>query len=214
MEKNFICAADFADFFHWLDHSNFVVHSHDRHKDSIRADFSLEHLQIDQPVCLHGEIGDVKTFVLKYTARVQHALVFGCCRDDVLFLRGVEPGHSLDGHVVALSSTRREDDLLSVSTNHLTHMSARRFHRFLYLPTIVMRARVGIAILPRHEWHHRIEHAWIHGGGALVVQKGRAAFHKLALDVKYHIRVVRRDLQPPPLLMCANGRRCCTPAAS
>jgi len=89
---------------------------------------------------------------------------------------------------------------------NLTNNSEKHSHQY--------RARVGIAILPRHEWHHGIEHAWIHGGGALVVQKGRAAFHKLALDVKYHIRVVRRDLQPPPLLMCANGRRCCTPAAS
>jgi hypothetical protein len=126
--------------------------------------------------------------------------VLGLRSYDVLLFRRVEPRNPLDGHVIAFGSTRREDNLLGVCANQRRHVPTRLLHCAFCFPTIVVRARVRIAILPRHQRQHGVKHTRVHRSGALVIQKGGTSTDHFALDVKNYARIVRRHLQPASLL--------------
>jgi hypothetical protein len=61
---------------------------------------SLQHVEIDQAVAHHRQIGDAIAVLLQALAGIEHGLVLGDRRDDVVALLGVHLGHALDGEVV------------------------------------------------------------------------------------------------------------------
>src|SRR5487761_1960315 len=147
MENDALGAADFTDRGDVLDHADFVVDHHYRHEDGVGADRRLEFFQIEQAVRLRAEIGRLEALALEVAHRVQHRLVLGLDRDDVLALALIEMRRTLDREVVAFRCPRSPDDFLGVGVEQRRHMRARLLHRCLGFPAIGMRAAGGIAEL-------------------------------------------------------------------
>ncbi len=77
VEDDALLAAQRADGGDVLDHADFVVHEHHADQDGVGADGGLEHVQVQQAVFLHVQVGDFKALALQLTHGVQHGLVLG-----------------------------------------------------------------------------------------------------------------------------------------
>lgn len=111
VEKNFVFAADFADFRQWLHDANLIVAVNDGACQRVRSYRILESFQIYYAcLALHRQISHFKPFLLQPSARIQNTFVVYLRRDDVTFLIAVELGHSFQSHVIALSRAAREND--------------------------------------------------------------------------------------------------------
>ncbi len=91
-----LLAADVADRDHVLDHADLVVHEHHAREDGVGADRRLELLEVEQAVFLHVEVGDLEALALELAHGVEHGLVLGLHRDQVLALALVELRRALD----------------------------------------------------------------------------------------------------------------------
>lgn len=114
--------AHLPDLLERLHDADLVVDRHDGHEGGLRRHGLGQHVEVDQPVLLHGQVGHLEPLLLQEAARVQHALVLGLRGDDVVLLLAVEVGHALDGHVIALRGPRREDDLLGRGAQQARHL--------------------------------------------------------------------------------------------
>jgi hypothetical protein len=84
VEDDAALAAQRADRRDVLDHADLVVDQHHRHQDGVRAQRGLELVEVEQAVGLHVEVGDLEALALQLAHRVQHRLVLGLHRDEVL----------------------------------------------------------------------------------------------------------------------------------
>src|SRR6266702_2716036 len=125
VEDDALRAADLADLGDRLDHADLVVHHHHRRENGVGAQRRLELLQIEQPVLLRVEVGRFETLALELAHGVEHRLVLGLHRDDVLALALVEIRRALDGEVVAFGRTRGPDDLLGIGIEERRDVPAR-----------------------------------------------------------------------------------------
>ncbi|KAG6546487.1 hypothetical protein Mapa_012036 [Marchantia paleacea] len=147
VEKDLMLATYLSNFLDWLYNPNLVVHKHDRHQSSIGSNGCLQLLEIDEPILLHREVGDIEPFLLQVTAGVKHALVLRLRGDDVLLLVLVEVSDSLDRDVVGFGCSRGEDDFLRVGADELGDLLPSSLHGVLALPPVDVGTRVGISIL-------------------------------------------------------------------
>jgi hypothetical protein len=121
MEQHALAAAEPADGVDVLHHADLVVHGHHGDQD-VRAHRRLQHRQVEQAVGLHRQVGDLEALALQFAHGVQHGLVLGLHRDQVLALGLVELGHALDGQVVGLGGAAGPDDLARVGPDQRGHM--------------------------------------------------------------------------------------------
>src|SRR6266851_4779956 len=168
--------ADLADLGDRLDHADLVVHHHHRHEDGIGAEGRLEFVQIEQAVLLRIEVGRHEALALELAHRVEHRLVLGLHRDDVLALALVEIRRALDGEVVAFGRARSPDDLLGIGVQQRGDVLARLLDRFLRFPAERMRAARRIAELLGEKRDHLLRHARIDRRGRRVIEVNRE-FH-------------------------------------
>src|SRR5450830_67673 len=110
MKNNALGTAEFADLGDGLNHADFIVDQHDRNQNGVGAHRRSDLLNCDQTVVLRLQIGGVETLTLQFTHGIQHSLVLGLDRDDVLALGLVELRSPLDGQVVAFSRAGSPDD--------------------------------------------------------------------------------------------------------
>ena len=173
MEDDSLRLADVCDLPHRLDHADFVVHHHDRSEDGIGADRRLELLDVDQTILLHLEISRLEPLALELAESVEHGLVLGLLRDEVLAFGLVEVGGALDREVVALGRARGPDDLLRVGVDQRRDMRARLFDRLLGLPAERVRAARRIAEMLGQIRDHLRRDAWIDRRGRRIIQIDR-----------------------------------------
>src|SRR6266704_2979355 len=176
VEDDALRAADLADLGDRLDHADLVVHHHHRRENGVGAQRRLELLQIEQPVLLRVEVGRFETLALELAHGVEHRLVLGLHRDDVLALALVEIRRALDGEVVAFGRTRGPDDLLGIGIEERRGVPARLFHRLLRLPAERVRAARRVAELLGEEGNHLLRHARVDRRGRGIVEVDRE-FH-------------------------------------
>ena len=83
-------ASDLADGLERLDGADFVVGQHHANKDRLVGDRSLHVIGVDAAVGAHAEVGDVEALLFEALASVEHGLVLGHGRDDVIALVAME----------------------------------------------------------------------------------------------------------------------------
>ena len=142
-----------------LDPADLVVHEHHRNHDGVGADRRLQHLEVDQAVLLNVEIGRLEALALEFAHRVEHGLVLGLHRDDVLALALVEMRRALDGEVVRFGRTRGPDDLLGVGIDQCGDLFARILDRLLGFPAVGVRAARRVAEVLGQPGDHLGRHA-------------------------------------------------------
>ena len=180
VENDALLAADLADGLDVLHHADFIVDHHHRHQDGVRAQRRLEGVQADQTVFLHVEVRHLETLALEFAAGVQHRLVLGLDRDDVLAALGVEIRRALDGQVVGLGGAGGPDDFARIGVDQPGDLGAGVFHGLFGLPAEGVAARGRVAEMLIQPGHHLVDHARVDRRGGRVVQIDR----KIAHDAK------------------------------
>src|SRR5258705_9350770 len=178
VEDDALQAADLADLGDRLDHADLVVDHHHRDEDGIGTQRRLELFQIEQAVLPRIEEGRFETLALELAHGIEHRLVLGLHRDDVLALALVEIRRALDGEVVAFRRARSPDDLLRVGVQERRDVRARLLHRLLRVPAECVRAARRVAELLGEEGDHLLRHARVHRRGRGIVE----------VDRKFHVR--------------------------
>ena len=117
VENDALFAADLADRLDVLDHADLVVHQHDRDQDRVRTQRGLELLEVDQAVVLRRPDTSLRSPRARVRAGVEHGLVLGLHRDDVLALALVEMRGALDREVVRLGRAGRPDDFARIGVD-------------------------------------------------------------------------------------------------
>ena len=170
-------AADLADLCNRLHHSDFVIHKHHRHHDGVRTDRRLQHLEVDQAVFLDVEISGFEALAFEFAHGVEHRLVLGLQRDQVLALALIEVGCALDGEVVRFGCTRRPDDFLGISVDQCRDLLARVLDRLLGIPAVGMRAAGRVAEMLGQPRNHFCSHTRVHRRGRRIVEVNRELQH-------------------------------------
>ena len=144
-----------------LDHADLVVDEHHRDDDRVRPQRRLQHLEVEEAVLLHVEIRHVEALALEFAHRVEHRLVLGLHRDEVLAARLVEVRRALQRQVVRLGRTRRPDDLARVGVDQRRDLLARLLDRCFRFPPPSVAARRRVAEVLAQPGNHRVDDARI-----------------------------------------------------
>ena len=99
---------------------------------SVIAAFSSSRLI--RPSFAHRQVRDAVAVLLEALARVDHRLVLGDRRDDVVPFLAIHLGDALDRQIVGLGCAAGEDDLLRVRADEIRHLLARLVHGFFGFP--------------------------------------------------------------------------------
>ena len=170
MEDDALFTAQSTDGVQILNHTDFIVHSHHAGEDGVRANCRLEHFQIQQTVFIDVQIRDFKALTLQLTHGVQHSLVLGLHRDQVLALALVEVRSTLDRQVVGLGRTAGPHDFAGVSIDQLGHLLAGILDSFFSFPAPGMTTRGSITKMLTQPRNHRVYHAGVHGSRCAVIE--------------------------------------------
>ena len=117
VKNDFALTADLADCGDVLDDTHFIVHMHDTHQNGVVAQRLLEPVQVEQAGGLRVQVGDLVAFALELATGVQHRLVFGLDRDDVLALLLIKVGRTLDSEVVRFGGAAGPDNFLWIGVH-------------------------------------------------------------------------------------------------
>ena len=170
VEENAVLAADFADFGDGLEHADFVVGVHDGDENRLIGDRFPQHVEIDQAVALHRQIGDPIAVLFELLAGIENGFVLGGGGDDVVAFFGIHLGHALDGEVVRFGGAAGEDDFARRGADQIGNLLARFIHRLLGHPAELVIAAGGIAEVLREIGQHRLEDAGVHLRGRVIVE--------------------------------------------
>src|SRR6185436_6757756 len=143
---------------------------HDRREDGVRADGGLELFDVDKPVRLDLEIGRLEALALELAEGVEHGLVLGLLRDQVLALGAVEMRRTFYGQVVALGGAGGPDDLFRVGVDERRDVLARFLGALLGFPAEGVRAARGVAEDLGEVRDHLLRHARVDGRGRGIVE--------------------------------------------
>src|SRR3989344_4143313 len=156
-----------------LNDADLVVHVHDRDQDGVGADGGLEHVQVQQAVVLDVEGGGFEALALEFAHRVEHGLVLGLDRDDVLAARLVEMGGALQSQVVRFGGARGPDDFARVGADQLGHLGAGALDGFFRFPAVGVGARCRVAEVLAQPGDHGVHDAGVARRGGAVVHVDR-----------------------------------------
>jgi hypothetical protein len=110
VEDDAVLLADLGDFPDRLDDADLVVGGHDGDQDRLVADRAAQVVEADPAVFLDRQIRHAIAVFLEALARVDHRLVLGDARDDVVALLAIHLGDALDRKVVAFRRARCKYD--------------------------------------------------------------------------------------------------------
>lgn len=179
VEEDLLGSAKLSNLLDWLDDTNLVVDSHDRHHHGFGADSVLQLFHADSTVRLDREVCDFTSFILQVATAVKHTLVLGLAGDDVVLLAAAleEAGNTFDAHVVALGGSGGEDDFLWISTDQLGNVGTGSFDGLVGFPTVGMCARMWVSIEAGEERKHGIEYSRVGRSCGLHIEiDGASAF--------------------------------------
>ena len=173
MEGHSTLTTDFPDFRDRLQHANLIVSRHNCDEDGLIADGMSKIVQVNQPIRLHRQISHPVTVLLQPLAGVEDGLVLGDRGDDVVPLFFVHLGHALDREIVALSSARRENDLLGGRAQYFGDALPSLLNRLFCGPAKGMITAGCITEFFIEKGQHLFHHPWINGCGGVVVHIDR-----------------------------------------
>ncbi len=191
---------DLADLADGLQHADFVVSGHDGDEDGLVVNGALEVFEIDETVCLYGQIGDAVAVFLEALTGVEHGLVLSDLGDDVVAALAIHLRDALDGEVVALSGAGGEDDLLGGGADEPGDLFARGLDGLLGFPAEAVVAAGGVAELASEIRHHCLQHSRIERGGGVIIHidrqlDARRHFH-LGLDCAHRVSILVDAARP------------------
>ena len=194
-----------ADLGERLQHADLVVGRHDRDRGSCRSVMARAQLvEIDEALRVDAEPRDAAALALEALARVEHRLVLGRDRDDVIAAVAQRVRDPFDRQVVGLGGAAREDDLARREAPMSAATCARaRVDRLLRLPAVGVLPARGVAELLGEIRQHRLEHARIDGRGGVDNPDRRAEPSTSASAT----RARERQRRPDRLLGRRLGRR-------
>lgn len=113
-----------------------IVDHHDRDQRSVRSNGVLQLLEVNQPILLDGQVGDVKATVLQVARAVQHTPVAG-------------PGGCSTGLTCRRKTIHRQPKVISVpSTQAVHHVTCRTPCKFFLRAAIEVHAPIVSRWLP------------------------------------------------------------------
>ena len=173
-EEGLLLTTDRADLRQGLNHAHFVVGCHDRDQDGLVGDRCPQRVEVDEPVGLGREVGHLGLpGALEILARVEHGLVLGLHRDNVIAPRGVHFDRALDRDVVALGGTAREHDLFGARADRRRHLLASDVDSLLCNPAIGVVSTGSVAELLGEVGNHGLEDSRINRSRRLVIEVDR-----------------------------------------
>ena len=172
MEEHILLPADLPYRGHILDHADLVVHMHERHQHGVAAHGVRDLLRMHDAVRIWLEERDFEPFTLELLQRIEHRLVLGACRDDVLAAISIEPCNTEQGQVVRFGGTRSPHDGIRRCSDGARDLRTRLFHQRASAVTIGVthRRRVAVSTLRSKAFDHAVRHARIHGRRRRIVQ--------------------------------------------
>ena len=173
VEDDAALAAHRADRRNVLDDPDLVVHVHDGNEDGVRAQRRLHLVEVEQAVFLNVEISHLEALALELAHRVEHCLVLGLDRDQMLAARLIELRGALQGQVVGFSGTRSPDDLARIGVDECGYFLARLLDRRFRFPAPGVAARRRVAEVLAQPGNHRVDDALIHRRRRTVVHVDR-----------------------------------------
>ena len=108
-------------------------------------------------------VGDLEAFALELAHGVEHRLVLGLHRDQVLAACLVELCGALQREVVGLGRARRPHDFAWVGADQRRHFLTRLLDRRFRFPTPRMAARRRVAEVFAQPRNHRVDDALVNG---------------------------------------------------
>ena len=138
VKEDLVLSAELSDFFDWLYYTDFVVNHYHRDHYCVRSNSLPQILHIEDPVCSNIQVCDLKTLILKMSATIKDAFMLNLSCNDMLLLSilSVKLRDTLQGEVVALCCSTREDDFFRRSSNQVCHMLQNRFRHFYFLTSL------------------------------------------------------------------------------
>ncbi len=156
-----------------LDHADFVIGVHDRDENGFVGDRFAQHVEIDQAIAFHRQIGDAVAVLFELLAGIENRFVLGRRGDDVVAFFGIHLGHAFDGKVVGFGGAAGEDDFLRRGADQIGNLFARFIHGLFGFPAEFMVAAGGVAEMFGEVGEHRVEDARIHSRGGVIVEINR-----------------------------------------
>ncbi len=177
VEQDALLAADLADLGHRLNHADLVVGVHDGDENRLVGDRFPQHVEIDQPVALHRQIGHAIAELFELLAGIENRLVLGGGGNDVVAFFGIHLGHALDREVVGFGGAAGEDDFAGGGADEIGDLLARFIHGLLGLPAEFVIAAGGVTEVFGEVGQHRVEDARVHPRRRVIVEiNGRLHF--------------------------------------
>ena len=172
MEEHILLPADLPYRGHILDHADLVVHMHERHQHGVAAHGVRDLLRMYDAVRIRLEKRDYKPFTLELLQRIEHCLVFGARRNNVLAAIGVEPCNTEQGQVVRFGGARGPHDGIRRCSDGARDLRTRLFHQRASAMTIGMthRRRVAVRTFRPKAFDHAVSDARIHRRRGRIVQ--------------------------------------------
>ena len=170
MENHPIAAANIAQRGQVLHHANLIIDQHHRSQNGVRANRSQKGIKVEQAVFKRGQIGDFKPVAFELAAGVEHGLVFGFDRNQVLALGLVKICRAFNRQIIGLGRARGPDDFFGVAVDQLGDFGAGIFNRCFGFPTIGMAAAGGVAKVFAEMGNHDLGHAGVYRCGGGVVE--------------------------------------------
>ena len=161
MEDDAFFSAQIANSGHILNHADFIVHEHHAEQYGVRANGCFQHVHVQQTVCLHIKVRRVKPLAFQFTESVEHGLVLGFNRDDVLAFCFVELRCTFDRQVVRLGSATCPNNFAGICANQVSNLSARIFHGGFSFPAPGVAAGRRIAKMLAQPRNHGVHNTWI-----------------------------------------------------
>ena len=192
MEKHAFVAAQLTNRLDVLNHADFVIDHHHRDQNGVGTNRGFKHVQINQTVFQHIQIGHFKTFTLQFARGIENRFVLGFHRDDVFATVLIKLGDAFEREVVRLGRSGGKHDLARVRIDQCGHLRTRLFDRLFCFPAIRVRARSRVAKMLGNVRNHFLRHTRVSRRGRRVVHINRHDFciHKQLPSLSRYIVVV------------------------
>ena len=166
-------ADDGADLGERLQDADLVVGGHHRHEHGLVGDRCAQLVELDEPVRVDTKARDPPAFALERLERIEHRLVLGHHRHDVVaaFAAGVR--RALDRQVVRLGRAAREYNLARRRADERGDFPAGTNDSLVGLPAVGVLAAGRIAEALGEVRQHRLEHTRIDRCRGVVVEIDR-----------------------------------------
>ena len=150
MKQDAVLVGDAGAILDRLDGADLVVGVHDADEDRARRDRPAQIVGVDPARAVNGQIGHPRAQAFEKPARLDDRRMLDPRGDDVIALVAKGEEHALEGKVVGLAATARENDLVVLAAEQRRHLAARRLEGSLCRSRRPMPARrIAVMILKK-----------------------------------------------------------------